>query len=35
VNFSSTGSSGHFSDGGGPVPANKNGGLLPARRLPY
>ncbi|MGA2715176.1 MAG: hypothetical protein ABSG41_18910 [Bryobacteraceae bacterium] len=36
VNFTSTGAPGHFSDGGGPVPANKNGGLLgPARRLPY
>ena len=39
VNFNSTGSPGHFSDGGGgPVPANKagSGGLLgPVRRLPY
>ena len=36
VNFTSTGGSGHFSDGGGPVPANKGGGILgPARRLPY
>lgn len=36
VNFNSTGSAGHFSDGGGPVPANKNGGILgPGRRLPY
>ena len=26
VNFSSTGGAGHFSDGGGPVPANKGGG---------
>jgi hypothetical protein len=36
VNFTSTGSPGHFSDGGGPVPTNRNGGLLGAgRRLPY
>ena len=28
VNFTSTGGSGHFSDGGGPVPANKSGGVL-------
>lgn len=36
VNFTSTGAPGHFSDGGGPVPANKNGGLFGAgRRLPY
>lgn len=36
VNFTSTGAPGRFSDGGGPVPANKNGGLFGAgRRLPY
>jgi hypothetical protein len=36
VNFTSTATSGHFSDGAGPVPTNKNGGLLgPGRRLPY
>jgi hypothetical protein len=36
VNFSSTGGAGHFSDAGGPVPANKNGGLLgQGRRLVF
>lgn len=36
VNFTSTGGSGHFSDGAGPVPANKGGGVLgPVRRVPY
>ena len=38
VNFTSTGGAGagHFSDGGGPVPANKTSGVLnPARRLPF
>jgi type IV secretion system protein VirB10 len=36
VNFTSTGVAGHFSDGGGPIPATKNGGVLnPARRLPF
>jgi hypothetical protein len=36
VNFASTAGSGHFSDGAGPVPTNKNGGLLgDSRRLPY
>jgi hypothetical protein len=36
VNFTSTGGSGHFSDGGGPVPENKGVGILgPGRRLPY
>jgi type IV secretion system protein VirB10 len=36
VNFASTAGSGHFSDGAGPVPTNKNGGLLgESRRLPY
>jgi type IV secretion system protein VirB10 len=36
VNFASTPGSGHFSDGAGPVPTNKNGGLLgDTRRLPY
>jgi hypothetical protein len=36
VNFTSTGNAGHFSDGGGPVPANKGGGVLnPGRRLPF
>jgi hypothetical protein len=37
VNFTTTGGAGHFSDGGGPVPAaNKgNGALGPARRLPF
>src|SRR6202046_34728 len=35
VNFASTAGSGHFSDGAGPVPTNKNGGLLGgSRRLP-
>jgi len=36
VNFASTGGAGHFSDGGGPVPANKGAGVLnPTRRLPF
>jgi hypothetical protein len=36
VNFPSTAGSGHFSDGAGPVPTNKNGGLLgESRRIPY
>jgi hypothetical protein len=36
VNFTSAGAPGHFSDGAGPQPANKNGGLLsPGRRLPF
>ena len=36
VNFASTNGSGHFSEGGGPVPENKNNGALnPARRLPF
>lgn len=36
VNFNSTPGSGHFSDGSGPVPANKGGGILePTRRIPY
>jgi type IV secretion system protein VirB10 len=36
VNFASPPGSGHFSDGAGPVPTNKNGGLLgESRRLPY
>src|SRR5205814_6046036 len=36
VNFTSTGGAGHFSDAGGPVPANKGGGVLnPSRRLPF
>ncbi len=36
VNFASTAGSGHFSDGAGPVPTNRNGGLLgDSRRLPY
>jgi type IV secretion system protein VirB10 len=36
VNFNSTPGSGHFSDGAGPVPANKGGGILePNRRIPY
>lgn len=36
VNFASTAGSGHFSDGAGPVPTNKNGGLLgDSRHLPY
>lgn len=36
VTFASTGGSGHFSDGGGPVPANKGTGTSnPARRLPF
>jgi hypothetical protein len=36
VNFTSTGSAGHFSDGGGPAPENKSSGVLnPARRLPF
>jgi hypothetical protein len=36
VNFNSTGSPGHFSDGAGPVPTNKGGSILaPVRRLPY
>jgi hypothetical protein len=36
VNFAPTAGSGHFSDGAGPVPTNKNGGLLgDSRRLPY
>ncbi len=34
VNFSSTGAAGHFSDGGGPVPANKGAASAP-RRLPF
>jgi hypothetical protein len=34
VNFTSTSGTGHFSDGGGPVPANKGVGS-PARRLPF
>jgi hypothetical protein len=35
VNFSSTAGGGHFSDGGGPIPANKGTGVAPARRLPF
>jgi hypothetical protein len=36
VNFTSTATSGHFSDGAGPVPTNRNGGLFGAgQRLPY
>jgi hypothetical protein len=36
VNFTSTAGSGHYSDGGGPVPANKSQGLPgPLRRLPF
>jgi type IV secretion system protein VirB10 len=36
VNFTSTGSPGHFSDGPGPAPSNRSGGLLnPERRLPF
>jgi type IV secretion system protein VirB10 len=36
VNFASGAGSGHFSDGPGPVPTNKNGGVLgDSRRLPY
>jgi type IV secretion system protein VirB10 len=36
VNFNSTAGSGHFSDGSGPAPSNKNSGALnPARRLPF
>jgi type IV secretion system protein VirB10 len=36
VNFNSTAGSGHFSDGSGPTPSNKNSGALnPARRLPF
>ena len=36
VNFASTAGSGHFSDGAGPVPTNRNGGVLgDSRRLPY
>jgi hypothetical protein len=34
VNFTSTSAAGHYSDGGGPVPANK-GVANPARRLPF
>jgi hypothetical protein len=34
VNFTSTAGAGHFSDGSGPVPANK-GTSNPARRLPF
>jgi len=35
VNFASAGGAGHFSDGGGPIPANKSGVSNPARRLPF
>jgi hypothetical protein len=36
MNFTLTGAAGHFSDGGGPVPANKSGGVLDTgSRLPY
>jgi hypothetical protein len=36
VNFNSTGNAGHFSDGGGPVPANKGAGVSNSgRRLPF
>jgi hypothetical protein len=36
VNFTTTATAGHFSDGAGPVPTNKsNGALNPARRLPF
>ena len=36
VNFTTTATAGHFSDGAGPVPSNKsNGSLNPARRLPF
>jgi hypothetical protein len=37
VNFSSTGGAGagHFSEGGGPIPANKGNVANPARRLPF
>jgi hypothetical protein len=36
VNFTAAGTTANFSEGGGPVPSNKNGGLLnPGRRLPY
>jgi hypothetical protein len=36
VNFPSTGAAGHFSDGGGPAPANKSGGVLgTGSRFPY
>jgi hypothetical protein len=36
VNFTSTAGSGHYSEGGGPVPAHKDSGTAnPARRLPF
>jgi type IV secretion system protein VirB10 len=35
VNFTSTGTAGHFSDGAGPAPVNKNSSGLGARRLPF
>jgi hypothetical protein len=36
VNFTTTATTGHFSEGAGPVPSNKsNGALNPARRLPF
>jgi hypothetical protein len=36
VNFNAAPVAGHFSDGGGPIPANKGGALSnPARRLPF
>ncbi len=37
VNFTSTGGSAHLSDSGGPIPANKGGGILgeQSRRLPF
>jgi hypothetical protein len=35
VNFNSTGGSGHFSDGSGPIPSKSTGVSTPARRLPF
>lgn len=35
VNFTSTGGSGHYSDGPGPAPRNTGGLLDPARRFPF
>lgn len=36
VNFTATAGGGHFSDGGGPVPANKGGGILnPGQRYSF
>jgi len=35
VNFNSTQTSGHYSEGAGPVRANQQGSQNPVRRLPF